>query len=124
MAKTAKQQTGKRGEDNASLFLIKAGYKIIARNYLIKGGEIDIIAWHKKPHHGKTLCFVEVKTRKEDDGSAERATDKKKLQSLFRTAKKYCIENDIDTNTTPIQFEQVSVYEDSKKISHYIIPVD
>jgi len=112
--------------------LIDKKYNIIFRNYLIKGGEIDIIAWHKKQADTNTLCFIEVKTRKYDDGSAERATGKQKLNHLFRAAKKYCIENNIDTNHTPIQFEQVSVYTNAytnektkqPKIAHFIITVD
>lgn len=49
---------GKRGEDAAAGFLKRNGYKIIARNFRNKLGEIDIIAYD-----GRTICFVEVKTR-------------------------------------------------------------
>ncbi|MCR4324789.1 MAG: YraN family protein [Candidatus Curtissbacteria bacterium] len=49
---------GKIGEDAAVKFLQKNGYKIIEHNFRIRGGEIDIIA-----KDGKTLVYVEVKTR-------------------------------------------------------------
>ena len=54
-------QLGAAGEQAAALALKKAGYKILARNYKTKCGEIDIIA-----HDKGTLCFIEVKTRDSD----------------------------------------------------------
>lgn len=48
----------KEGEELARRFLKKKGYKIIEQNYKAPMGEIDIIAMD-----GKTLVFVEVKTR-------------------------------------------------------------
>ena len=123
MVKTEKRETGDWGEDSASSFLIKKKYKIIERNYNIRGGEIDIIAWGKI-NKIKTLCFVEVKTRKNDDGSAERATGTAKLNHLFKAARKYCIDKNIDTENTPISFEQVSVFTSDKSCIHFIIPVD
>ena len=50
---------GKLGEEEALDFLIKNGYKIIARNYRTKLGEVDIIASDRD-----TFCFVEVKARR------------------------------------------------------------
>ena len=124
MSKTEKQKIGAGGEGMASLFLIEKGYNIVSRNYRAKGGELDIVAWHNKNHNEKTLCFIEVKTRNKNDGSAERATDDKKLRRLFHAARKYCLENNINTEKTFIQFEQVSVYTDTNECAHYVIPID
>ncbi|PIZ95611.1 MAG: YraN family protein [Candidatus Magasanikbacteria bacterium CG_4_10_14_0_2_um_filter_37_12] len=126
MTKTKKQEIGKWGEEQAALFLIEHGYVIADRNFQIRAGEIDIIAWHKKEHFGKTLCFVEVKTRSYGEGSAERATGKSKIKKMFTTAKVYCFKNNIDMDNTPIQFEQVSVYirsNGASEIKHYEILV-
>lgn len=49
---------GQAGEDHAADFLISKGYRILARNYRVREGEIDLVAQHKK-----TLVFVEVKAR-------------------------------------------------------------
>ena len=49
---------GHAGEEEAANFLTSKGYRILARNYRGRGGEIDIIAQYKK-----TLVFVEVKAR-------------------------------------------------------------
>ena len=55
------KETGNYGEIQASNYLVKKGYTIIARNYYGKHGEIDIIA---VTPDNTTLVFVEVKTRK------------------------------------------------------------
>ena len=60
---------GAKGERIARRFLRQHGYKILEKNYLIYGGEIDIIALDRE--NGKTV-FVEVKTRKDDAGLIER----------------------------------------------------
>lgn len=49
---------GAWGEGAAALALRCKGYRILARHYVVRGGEIDIIA-----RRGTTLAFVEVKWR-------------------------------------------------------------
>jgi len=51
------KEIGKIGEDIACGYLLDNYYKIVARNYKIPFGEIDIIA--KSPD--KTIVFIEVK---------------------------------------------------------------
>ena len=67
--KRSTRKTGAKGERIARRFLRQHGYKILEKNYLIYGGEIDIIALDRES--GKTV-FVEVKTRKDDNGLIER----------------------------------------------------
>lgn len=57
MPKTEKRKIGDMGEELASRFLEKRGYKIIERNYLKKWGEIDIVAKNREGLH-----FIEVKS--------------------------------------------------------------
>ena len=79
------QAAGKLGEDLAALFLKKYGYKIIERNFRIRGGEIDIIAVDDD-----TLVYVEVKTRTSQIfGSPEEAVTPRKIKFLIRAAKFY-----------------------------------
>ena len=51
------KETGQKGEKRAADYLISKGYTIIAKNWRIQGGEIDIAAVK-----GETIVFVEVKT--------------------------------------------------------------
>ena len=55
---TERRITGNFGEDAAAKHLKKHGYRILERNYVALGNEIDIIAKSKD-----SLIFVEVKTR-------------------------------------------------------------
>ncbi|MBP3710027.1 MAG: YraN family protein [Treponema sp.] len=53
----SRKRTGADGEKRAAQYLKNCGFSIIARNWRIKSGEIDIIA-----HRNDTLVFFEVKT--------------------------------------------------------------
>jgi putative endonuclease len=55
---SARQALGKIGEDLACGELERRGYAIISRRHRRRGGELDVIA-----RDGRTLVFVEVKTR-------------------------------------------------------------
>ena len=48
---------GKAGEDRAAEYLLERGYTIVARNYKLKHGELDLVA--RDPEG--VLAFVEVK---------------------------------------------------------------
>lgn len=124
---TEKQIIGAWGENEAVSYLRKKGYTVFERNFRTRAGELDIIAWHEKKHFGKTLVFVEVKTRSYGEGSAERATNYQKLSNLFLAARTFCLIKKISLDITPIQFEQVSIYRKNEvvdRIYHNIIPVD
>ncbi|HRH23638.1 MAG TPA: YraN family protein [Candidatus Magasanikbacteria bacterium] len=114
---------GNYGERIAADFLLHKGYDIVGRNFSKRFGEIDIVAWHTKPYFGRTLCFIEVKYRSTLDGSAERSVGKKKQLHMTRGAEAYCLEYGIDSEHTPIQFEQISIYGEGleQKIYHYEI---
>ncbi len=73
------------GEDAAQRFLEARGLKVLARNWRLKMGELDIVAMD-----GPTIVFVEVKTRKtasfmEPSG----AVNWKKQQKLRRLAEAF-----------------------------------
>lgn len=85
--------TAKLGEDIATNFLSKNGYKILERNFRKSYGEIDIIAIDFST--GSTLkdqilCFIEVKTRTSNQfGSPLESINYFKLKSIIKTGQFY-----------------------------------
>ena len=61
-----------------------SGYKIIVRNYRCEVGEIDIVA-----RDGRTIVFVEVKSRAYDDPTPEDQVNEPSSTSSPRPAKVY-----------------------------------
>jgi len=73
---------GKSGEELAVDLLRENGYKIIARNYKTRLGEIDIIAREKD-----TVCFIEVKARRSDKfGFPQEAVLRTKQRQISKVA--------------------------------------
>ena len=78
-------EKGRHGEDRASSFLVACGYRVVARNVRVPGGEIDAVCLD-----GQTLVIVEVKRRDTRTyGSALRAVDARKRATLRRVAADY-----------------------------------
>ncbi len=83
--------TGKTGEELAAALLKDKGYKILARNYKTKLGEIDIIASDRD-----TFCFVEVKTRHSDRfGLPQEAVPAFQQRQISTAALTYLKENNL-----------------------------
>jgi putative endonuclease len=57
----------------AAAFLTAKGYRVLARRYGGKGGEIDLIV-----RRGKTVAFVEVKARGDLDVASDAITAEKR----------------------------------------------
>ena len=79
---------GAWGEEQAAQFLRRRGVKILHRNYRTPVGEIDIIA-----RQGKTLLFVEVKTRRSTVcGVPAEAVGPTKQRQIIRTAEWFLLQ--------------------------------
>ena len=78
-----KNSLGDQGENIAARFVRSTlGYKLLTRNFKIEGGEVDIIA-----RDGKTLVFIEVKTRAYDDPTPEEQVNEFKQHQICKAAK-------------------------------------
>jgi putative endonuclease len=99
----ARQQLGAEGESMACAELERLGYSIVARNYRIPAGEIDIVADDRG-----TIVFVEVKTK--TDGSygdpVDEVTPQKQRQiiAMGEYYATYCC-----PPNTPCRFDVVAV---------------
>ncbi len=119
---------GEIGEDAATLFLKKKGFKIRHRNwYNPRGkrlGEIDIIAEDKNGH----IIFVEVKTRVITDDSItlpEEQITLHKLSRMRRVSESYIAHFDLwnhscQYDALAIQMKNKSIY-DIKHIENMFI---
>ena len=100
---------GLEGEEKAASYLKKQGYKIIAKNFQTRFGEIDIIAENKE-----YIVFVEVKARSEKSIAEPREfVDIRKQRKIIKTAEIYLSEN--LTEKQP-RFDVVEVKKDKMKI--------
>ncbi len=80
-----RSETGQFGERAAAAFLESHGCEIVARNYRWSRAEVDIIA-----REGKTLHFVEVKTRHWDDVDlAKEAVSRRQQGRIMGAAGRY-----------------------------------
>lgn len=113
MKADSRQKIGKCGEDAACRHLESLGCEILARNYKVRGGEIDIIMLHEG-----YVVFVEVKTRHGTNyGTAAEAVDSKKVSRMCTAAERYLYENSGDPRLCglAVRFDVVEIYIDSRK---------
>lgn len=87
----APKTLGQRGEDAAARYLKRLGYVIVARGTRDNIGEIDLVAVD-----GRTIVFIEVKTRTTHDaGHPADAVDEAKQRRLTRLAVSYMKRHDL-----------------------------
>lgn len=115
---TAKSLLGKRAEELTLAELKRRGYEIIETNYRCRFGEIDIIA-----KDGKTLVFIEVRSRRSNEPSfPAESVDEKKQAKLVLTAQHYLSAHEA-LSDTPCRFDVAAVrFERGKPVSIEIIP--
>ncbi len=88
MSKLQNKVTGNRGESLAAEHLMQKGYKILARNYRSKWGEVDIVA-----KVGEIVVFVEVKTKSTDKyGEPWEMVNHHKIEQVKRMGEMWCRE--------------------------------
>lgn len=106
-----KKRIGDFGEEAACRYLIKQNYIIRERNFRMKCGEIDIIAYDTDG----CQVFVEVKTRKNTNfGYASEYVNAAKQQKLKNTALLYCGEGEY------MRFDIIEVYYQERDNTMYV----
>ena len=77
------KQIGDAGEEIAARHLVAQGLAVLARNFRVKGGELDIVC-----RDGATVVFVEVRRRTRTDyGGAAFSITPTKQQRLILAAR-------------------------------------
>jgi putative endonuclease len=103
---TSNEDTGAEGEKAAARFLKQHRFKILVPRYRCRFGEIDLVA-----REGKTLVFVEVKTRESSEyGEPALAVDSEKQMHISRVALDYL--RRLKNPEIPVRFDIVEVTRD------------
>lgn len=94
---------GKEGEDLACRHLEAQGFRILARNWRCRAGELDIVA-----RDGPVTVFVEVKDRGDvSHGQGFDAVTARKRQRIVVAARLYASGSDLEGK--PVRFDVVSI---------------
>lgn len=104
------KEIGRLGEQAALKFLWNKGYRIIAKNIRMKGGEIDILAIKNG-----ILCFVEVKTRKFiSPDTPEDTLDRRKRKAIKIAALRFLRHHNLENYPSRVDLVNVLEEKDNK----------
>ena len=96
---------GADAEDRAAAHLLTLGREILARNYRIPGGEIDIVSRDS----GGTLIFTEVRQRRQTRyGNAAESVTPRKLALMHRAALEY-LTRELGRDDLPCRLEVLTI---------------
>ncbi|ACD89124.1 MAG: YraN family protein [Chlorobium limicola] len=98
---------GRQGELLAAEYLAGKGYRIIVRNYRHRRNEIDIIAFD-----GRTLCFIEVKTRGSlEKGHPVESVTPQKQKEIIKAARSYLLT--LENREPDCRFDVIAILADA-----------
>lgn len=109
-ARKAHLKLGKFGEETAVKLLKAKGCLILARNFRLKSGELDIVALD-----GNTVVFAEVKTLRENRFFRPRANlSMRQLKRNFNTGRLYLLLFGIPD--CPCRYDLIEITVDRSKL--------
>jgi len=107
-------QKGREGEKRAERFLCERGYKVVARNFRSRRGEIDIVV-----EKGDRIVFVEVKNWDYlDTADLEYSIDRRKQQRICETSR-YFMHSHPEFGQRRICFDVILVSRKTPRVIHY-----
>lgn len=115
------KKLGQWGEQVACQFLLKKGYNLVAKNYHIFGGELDLIV-----QKNGILTFVEVKTRSTQTfGTAAESLNRSKIQKLYHAILVYLEKENLHRGPWQLDLIAIDISQNPKTfkkqatIKHY-----
>lgn len=108
---------GARAEQHVANQLKKEGFSIVARNFKVRGGEIDIIA-----DNGDILALVEVKFR---SNMVEHSSDfftQQKIRGMYTAGKSFLQKHPTYLQTRTIRIDLAIVQEHEGSLVTQYIP--
>jgi len=98
------QHRGRRAEDAALALLLRAGHRLISRNFHCRLGEIDLITLSRRG----VLVFTEVRWRTRDDyGGAAASVGPAKIRRLLATAEVFLCRQPVN-RSRPARFDVIT----------------
>jgi putative endonuclease len=103
---------GAVAERRAADHLQQLGYRIVARNWTCRGGELDLVCEHRG-----TMVFVEVRARKDArHGAAVETVSATKQRRLVHAAEQYLLAHALHERAC--RFDVIAIEGDH--VEHYI----
>jgi putative endonuclease len=103
---------GDRAEARVAEYLQRKGYRVVARNWCCRGGELDLVC-----DDAGTIVFVEVRARRDDRHGAPIETVRDlKRRRLILAAQKYLVAQAL--HDRPCRFDVVTLTGDAV-VEHY-----
>lgn len=107
-----KRSTGQYYEAAAERHLSACGLSLIERNFLTKGGELDLIM-----RDGPTIVFVEVRYRNNQTfGHAAETVTYRKMQKLQKAANIWLMKQGMSIDSTDFRFDVVAIHQQGHQI--------
>lgn len=109
MSTDLRQHLGLQGERLAADHLERLGYRVLARRYRTRFGELDLIAMDER-----SLVFCEVKTRREGSGAPWDALHPAKRAQVRRMAAAWLVEAADRPHAEDLRFDAIGVVVDAR----------
>jgi putative endonuclease len=95
---------GRRGEELAAEYLVREGFRILARNVHLRHAELDVVALERG-----TLVFVEVRLRSGSRfGSGAESVDARKRRRIVAAAQELLARGDLP-RAARVRFDVISI---------------
>jgi putative endonuclease len=98
---------GQRGEELAAEHFRRLGFEVLARNHRTRFGELDLVACD-----GKTLVFVEVKTRRSGSREPWESLHDRKQSKVRRMAIAWLTESTDRPFGAELRFDGIAILLD------------
>ncbi|WPC74612.1 YraN family protein [Vibrio porteresiae] len=107
-----RRKAGLMYEQQAADHLIRHGLTLIEKNFVIRGGELDLVMRDKQ-----TLVFVEVKYRdNQRHGHAAEMVTRQKQKLLIRSAMIWMKQHHLNVHDTDFRFDVVAIHDSGRHI--------
>lgn len=104
---------GRIGEQSAVEYLLRSGYRVLARNFRTRRGEIDIVA-----RDGDTLVFVEVKSWKAIGITDLEVSISRRKQRRIIDASRFYLMREGLSGRTNVRYDVIFMKGDSMEVHH------